>query len=523
MENKQLISGSEHRFVAADMTQALRQLTEKLGSDAILLSSRKIAEGVEVIGLSADAREIPNNLNQLHTERRVRDRRRQPRSEKNDETNQELEAANQSAQMSELAVSPQTNSKQVATGFAGDLRKTAAELAKKISHLTSVGSEASPARQSNVHQPQAPQSAVARSDQHVDEVDTGSLSAKVSSTERVNHQHESENILMADTVDIQAKKLNSSELASEQLSTMTQELKTLKQLIASSMEKNAEDFLPKPHEYVVLNRLLKANFDQPLARALVQTAHGSDVESLWRDCLRRLKSLIATVSGVEASRSGIIAVVGARASGKTETVIKLAAKLALQYGRQSVVVIAAKAHCTEASALQRMERLTNIALLPIARDVDWVSLLESCAKYRFVLIDTSATNDFTQAQWLRDIRQSGMPVDEVLVLPANAQKGYLRQLIAEFRHANTLSTIATFYDQCMAKGELLSVLVYEKLSVMYQSTGVLLPAHLKTFDCEQFLQDVFDGEAPASDEFSVIFNQQRAHSAVANGNELQAS
>ena len=58
---------------------------------------------------------------------------------------------------------------------------------------------------------------------------------------------------------------------------------------------------------------------------------------------------------------------------------------------------------------------------------------------------------------------------------------------------------------------------------MYQSTGVLLPAHLKTFDCEQFLQDVFDGEAPANDEFSAMFNQQRAQSAVASGNELLVS
>ena len=43
------------RFVAPDMSRALRMLSNELGEDAILLSSRTVFEGVEVLGLPAEA------------------------------------------------------------------------------------------------------------------------------------------------------------------------------------------------------------------------------------------------------------------------------------------------------------------------------------------------------------------------------------------------------------------------------------------------------------------------------------
>lgn len=46
-------TNKEHRIVAVNMQQAMRKLTEQLGADAVLLSSRKIDRGVEIIGLPA--------------------------------------------------------------------------------------------------------------------------------------------------------------------------------------------------------------------------------------------------------------------------------------------------------------------------------------------------------------------------------------------------------------------------------------------------------------------------------------
>ncbi|HMH69747.1 MAG TPA: flagellar biosynthesis protein FlhF, partial [Pinirhizobacter sp.] len=37
------------RFVAADMRQAMREVREEQGPDSVILSSRRIAEGIEII------------------------------------------------------------------------------------------------------------------------------------------------------------------------------------------------------------------------------------------------------------------------------------------------------------------------------------------------------------------------------------------------------------------------------------------------------------------------------------------
>jgi flagellar biosynthesis protein FlhF len=66
----------EQRFVAPDMSRALRMLAEKFGEEAVLLSSRPVPEGVEVIGLPPGAKPSSGNVNELHTDRRKSDRRR---------------------------------------------------------------------------------------------------------------------------------------------------------------------------------------------------------------------------------------------------------------------------------------------------------------------------------------------------------------------------------------------------------------------------------------------------------------
>ena len=40
---------STKKFVAKDMRQALQQVRDELGADAVILSNRKVAEGIEIV------------------------------------------------------------------------------------------------------------------------------------------------------------------------------------------------------------------------------------------------------------------------------------------------------------------------------------------------------------------------------------------------------------------------------------------------------------------------------------------
>ncbi len=66
----------EQRFVAKDMSRAIRKLHEALGPEAILLSSRKLEDGVEVIALPAGEEPSADSIYAPTSERRSNQRRR---------------------------------------------------------------------------------------------------------------------------------------------------------------------------------------------------------------------------------------------------------------------------------------------------------------------------------------------------------------------------------------------------------------------------------------------------------------
>ncbi|MEE3239713.1 MAG: hypothetical protein VX231_01945 [Pseudomonadota bacterium] len=69
----------EQRFVAKDMSRAIRKLNETLGPEAILLSSRKVEEGVEVVALPAGEKHLASSLHRQAGDRRSNLRRQSDR------------------------------------------------------------------------------------------------------------------------------------------------------------------------------------------------------------------------------------------------------------------------------------------------------------------------------------------------------------------------------------------------------------------------------------------------------------
>ena len=69
----------EQRFVAKDMSRAIRKLNETLGPEAILLSSRKVEEGVEVVALPAGEKHLASSLHSQAGDRRSNLRRQSDR------------------------------------------------------------------------------------------------------------------------------------------------------------------------------------------------------------------------------------------------------------------------------------------------------------------------------------------------------------------------------------------------------------------------------------------------------------
>lgn len=88
-ESEATLEVTEQKFTAPDMSRAMRLLSTELGPDAILLSSRKVAGGVEIIGLPPGHQQSAGSIQDMHTDRRDIDRRASERR-KSDRTAADL-------------------------------------------------------------------------------------------------------------------------------------------------------------------------------------------------------------------------------------------------------------------------------------------------------------------------------------------------------------------------------------------------------------------------------------------------
>jgi len=110
---------NEQRIVAADMSRALRKLSEQLGPDAILLSSRKLPNGVEIIALPAGAKPSSDDFSAMHSDRRSGDRRAKERR-----SDADIDAASTS-----------TNDTSVSSNRNASVNSAASRLAQSIGEL----------------------------------------------------------------------------------------------------------------------------------------------------------------------------------------------------------------------------------------------------------------------------------------------------------------------------------------------------------------------------------------------------
>ena len=127
-------SANEQRIVAADMSRALRKLSEQLGPDAVLLSSRKLPNGVEVIALPAGAKPSSKDFSAMHSDRRSGDRRAKER--RSDADIAALANANADADVNVMGDAMSINSK-------ASVHSAASRLAQSIGELKTPFSDAS--------------------------------------------------------------------------------------------------------------------------------------------------------------------------------------------------------------------------------------------------------------------------------------------------------------------------------------------------------------------------------------------
>ncbi|VAX13757.1 Flagellar biosynthesis protein FlhF [hydrothermal vent metagenome] len=446
------------RFHAKDMRSTIRKVREELGADAVILSNRRAADGVEIIA----AIDYDESLLDAQVPAATS-------ASRDDEINIDASGP-EIAERTNKTVSLSTSQ-------------------READDLPDVYSEAALNRR--LSQPRQP--AFAAHDFSLPEVDHD---IEVQNSQ-ANHAELRETPFIKETLnesptpqqtETEAQTRAHSWSEEPSILAMQEELKSLRGLLVEQLSGLAwgQETCYHPLRARLLQRLLALGLSPVLAREIAaQCDEDDEIEKNWRCALARIAKRLPVAEQDILEQGGIIALVGATGVGKTTTVAKLAARYTLQHGPQKVLLITTDNN--RVAAHEQLRSYARILGVPmrVAGDAQTLkSLIHGFADKGLILIDTAGMSqrDMKLSKQLSMItdgaRDGGREVQIYLTLAANSQRGVLEDVAQAFNTIPLAGAILTKLDETTSLGGTLSVTIEQSMPVAWISDGQQVPEDL---------------------------------------------
>jgi flagellar biosynthesis protein FlhF len=421
------------RFVAKDMRQAMREVREEQGPDAVILSTRRLAEGIEVIA----AIDYDEALIREATRHSVMPA-------------QESDAV-------PAAVVPETAPVEMAPIAA--VAAAPRPVAPPVRPLAAV----SPAPSAMPPRPYP-----SRMESQITMPPLVAVDS-VAAAQQVNDR------TAQDTARLRAELGSMREMLEMQLSS----------LAWNDMDRR------QPQRARVLRELTRLGIEADVARALVAELPDqlSAEQARYLPLGMLSRSLVISGRGLS-DAAGVTALVGPTGVGKTTTIAKLAARAVLRHGADPVALISTDHDRIGAAAqLEHYGRLLGVRVYPAHDVASLRKVLGLLQGRQTVLVDTAgvAGNDPRMAQQM-DVLAAAGGLRACLVLAANAQSDALEQAIRAYEPLAPQACILTKLDEAPSLGGALSVVIRHRLPLDYTTDGQRVPediaeANARTLVC----------------------------------------
>jgi flagellar biosynthesis protein FlhF len=209
----------------------------------------------------------------------------------------------------------------------------------------------------------------------------------------------------------------------------------------------------------------------------------------WPDALANLAHQLPVNGRDIVDQGGIFAFVGPTGSGKTTTIGKLAARYVLQHGADKVAIITTDTY--RIAAHDQLRSLARILRVPV-RVVDEANPLDavlcSLRHCSLVLIDTAGFRHGdphlkAQLKALADQPQ----VKTYLVMSSNSQAQMLKASVHAYGAARLQGCVLTKLDETAGIGEALGVVMQSRLPIAYTTDGQDIPKNLEVARAHQLV------------------------------------
>lgn len=453
------------RFVAPDMRQAMREVREEQGPDAVILSTRRVDEGIEIIA-AVD-----------YDEALVREAARHGAAPAPAVVAMPPELPPRAA--APLPPPPPVRESRVETPApANRPTRSATESPNRGASSTPATAPAEPVRggiravRSEPGHAQPPSQAA--SEAPLEPLPVHPLVERAA----------------ADTVRMRAELSSLREMLEMQLSS----------LAWNDMERR------QPLHARVLRELTRLGIEADVARALADELPAQlSAEQARYLPLGMLSRGLAVSGRGRSDDGGVSALVGPTGVGKTTTLAKLAARAVVRHGASQVALVSTDHYRIGAAAqLEHYGRLLGVRVYPAYDAHSLRQVLELLKGCHTVLVDTAglAGSDPRLKEQLDVLGDAG-ELRACLVLAANAQAQSLEDAVRAYLPLKPHAAILTKLDEAPSLGGALSVLIRHRLALDYTTDGQRVPEDIAAADARLLVcraAQALKGHAPAADE-----------------------
>jgi flagellar biosynthesis protein FlhF len=308
----------------------------------------------------------------------------------------------------------------------------------------------------------------------------------------------------------------------EQVEMMT-ELRSMRGLIEQRFGALAfmEKLQRQPRQARLAQRLLDAGFSPALIRKLAESLPAEGDESLWAASILERNLPTGEREAPLEDAGGIFALVGATGVGKTTSTAKLAAAFATRHGAANLGLITLDAY--RVGAHEQLRTYGRILGVPVHTAHDRASLedlLELLAAKRMVLIDTAgmAQRDTRTRELLEML--SHRSINRLLVVNASAQGETIEDQLAAYGAPSCRGLVLSKLDEAVKLGPALDSMIRHKLKVLAVANGQRVPEDWHRLSANALVQRALkSGGGPAwrldENDVSLIFAGMPAASSAA--------
>jgi len=301
------------------------------------------------------------------------------------------------------------------------------------------------------------------------------------------------------------------------------ELRAVKELIEERFGALAfmEKLQRRPAEARLAQKLLDCGFSPMLVRKMAEgfRADAGD-ENEW--AAQVLEKNLRTAGAEEAieQRGGVFALIGATGVGKTTTTAKIAAAFAARHGAGQLGLITLDAY--RLGAHEQLRGYGRILGVPVHTAHDRASLddlLELLAGKKMVLIDTAgmAQRDERTRELLEMV--SHRSVQRLLVVNAASQGETIDDVLVAYRASTCAGMVLSKIDEAIKLGPALDAAIRHRLTVLGVANGQRVPEDWHRLSANALVQRALRGAGSAAwkldgADVSLVFAASAAAGAV---------